>query len=99
MIAWVSPERMVRVIPRRISVAEPPSVWTETWRSLISRVDMQCSALLGQGDVDVVALDADGVDGDGDDGRRPGRFAGEQVEARAVQPALEGAAVELALGQ
>ena len=35
---------------------------------------MRCSALLGQGDVDVVALDADGVDGDGDDGRRAGRL-------------------------
>src|SRR5918993_1571254 len=99
MIAWVSPDRIVRVTPRRISVAEPSSVWTETWRSLISRVVMRCSALLGQGDVDVVALDADGVDGDGDDGGRTGGVARTQVEAGPVEPALDGAAVELALGQ
>src|SRR5512140_573211 len=98
MMACVSPERIVRVTPRRISLA-PSSVSTETWRSLISRVDMRCSALLGQGDVDVVTLDADGVDGDGDDGRGAGGLTGAQVEARAVQPALERAVVELALGQ
>ena len=49
-------------------------------------------------DEDVVALDLHGVDGDGRGGRQAGRLAGAQVEARAVQPALDRAVLDLALG-
>ena len=52
-----------------------------------------------QADVDVAVADLDGVDGNGFGGGQPGRLAGAQVEARAVQPALQGAAVDLALGE
>ena len=41
----------------------------------------------------------DAVDGDRAGGRGAGGLAGAQVEARAVQPALDRAAVDLALGQ
>ncbi len=39
MIAWVSPRRIVRSTPRRISLPSAESVSTETWRLRISRVD------------------------------------------------------------
>ena len=98
MIAWVSPDRTVRSTPRRISLA-PSSVSTVTCRSRISRVDMGSQFSFGDGDEHVVAVDLHGVDGDGDGGRQAGRLAGAQVEARAVQPALDRAVLDLALGQ
>src|SRR5512139_447685 len=97
MIAWVSPCLTVRSTPRRISRG-PASVSTETCRSRISRVAMW-SGLLDSvdRDEDVVAVDLDGVDGDGLGGRQSGGPPGEQVETRAVQPALEGLVLDLAL--
>ena len=50
-------------------------------------------------DVDVAVVDLDGVGRDRLGGRQAGGLAGAQVEARAVQPALERAAVDLALGE
>src|SRR6476620_12689527 len=98
MMAWVSPELMVRSTPRRISLV-PSSISTETWRSRISSVVMWSAHFGGDGDEHVVAVDLHGVDGDGDGRRGAGRVAGPNVEPGAVQPALEGAAVDLALGE
>src|SRR3954449_3726414 len=112
MIAWVSPERTVRSTPRRISLASSPSP-TVTCRSRISRTDtLSCSSAVGRDregavglgvDVHVLSLNADGVDGDRLGGRQVGGLAGAQVEARPVQPALDGrGALELldvALGE
>src|SRR3954464_14870642 len=109
MIACVSPARIVRVTPLRISLA-PSSVATVTWRSRISRVltvgsfasrVSVRSGAAGSGravergvdvDEDVVALDSHGVDRDRLEGRERRGLAGAQVEGRAVQPALDGAA-------
>ena len=44
-------------------------------------------------------VDPHGVHRDGLGGRRPARLAGAQVEARAVQPALDLAALDVALGE
>src|SRR3954447_4103941 len=111
MIAWVSPERTVRSTPRRISLASSPSP-TVTCRSRISRTDKAFSSVAGRGgeavvdgdiDVHVLPVHADRVDIDRLGGREVGGFAGAQVEARPVQPALDGrGALELldvALGQ
>src|SRR3954453_7582622 len=112
MIAWVSPERTVRSTPRRISLASSPSP-TVTCRSRISRTDKAARSSVagrdGEGavglgvDVHVLSLHADGVDGDRLGGRQVGGLAGAQVEARPVQPALDGrCALELldvALGE
>src|SRR5918997_5128263 len=113
MIAWVSPDRTVRVTPRRISLASSPSP-TVTCRSRISRTDTlllapsftgrEREAAVGFGvDQHVLPLHADRVDVDRLGGRQVGGLAGAQVEARPVQPALDGGgAVELldvALGQ
>src|SRR5215203_5459957 len=98
MIAWVSPCFTVRSTPRRISVG-PPSVSTETCRSLISSVAMGTSGLLGDGDEHIVPFDLYGVYGDGPGGGRPGGLSGTQVEAGAVQPALDLAVLHLALGE
>src|SRR6476469_2979697 len=102
MMACVSPELMVRSTPRRISLV-PSSTSTETWRSRISSVVMVVSLssvqVTGDGDEHVVAVDLHGVDGDRADRRGAGRVAGPNVEPGAVQPALEGAAVDLALGE
>src|SRR3954449_430453 len=99
MIAWVSPERTVRSTPRRISLVSSPSP-TVTCRSRISRTDkaVRSSAVgrdregaVGLGvDVHVLSLHADRVDGDRLGGRQVGGLAGAQVEARPVQPALDG---------
>src|SRR4051794_12481507 len=100
MIAWVSPERTVRSTPRRISLASSPSP-TVTCRSRISSTDTlllapsvarrEREAAVGFGvDVHVLSLHADGVDGDRLGGRQVGGLAGAQVEARPVQPALDG---------
>src|SRR3954449_11477323 len=112
MIAWVSPERTVRSTPRRISLASSPSP-TVTWRSRISRTDKasrssvagrdgEAAVALGV-DVHVLSLHADRVDGDRLGGRQVGGLTGAQVEARPVQPALDGrGALELldvALGE
>src|SRR5262245_58359992 len=48
-------------------------------------------------DVDVVPVYLDWVGGDRLRGRRPGRLASAQVEARPVQPALDSVVVDLAL--
>src|SRR4051812_8116165 len=105
MIAWVSPSLMVRSTPLRISLG-PSSVSTVTCRSRISRVLMSVlllgSAVVERGgrvDEHVVALHAHGVDGDRLGGREAGRLAGAEVEARAVQPALDLAALDVALRQ
>src|SRR6478735_1089927 len=99
MIAWVSPSRMVRSTPLRISLG-PSSVSTLTRRSLISSVAMSVvSHWCVQVDEYVVAVDADGIDGYGFGGRRAGRLAGAEVEARSVHPALDRAAVHVALGE
>src|SRR3954447_8462019 len=112
MIAWVSPERTVRSTPRRISLASSPCP-TVTCRSRISRTDtLSWSSAVGRDregavglgvDVHVLSLHADRVDGDRLGGRQVGRLAGAQVEARPVQPALDGrGALELldvALGE
>src|SRR4051794_13752209 len=112
MIAWVSPERTVRSTPRRISLASSP--WpTVTCRSRISRTDNSSySSVVGRDreravgfgvDVHVLSLHADRVDGDRLGRRQVGGLAGAQVEARPVQPALDGrGALELldvALGE
>src|SRR5687768_16124328 len=98
MIAWVSPERMVRSTPRRISFASSPSP-TVTCRLRISRTDTRYSSVAGRGgeavvdrhvDVHVLPFHADRVDGHRLGGRQVGGFAGAQVEARPVQPALDG---------
>src|SRR4051794_6450078 len=103
MIAWVSPERTVRSTPRRISLASSPSP-TVTCRSRISRTDtslLSCSGSVSSThggeavvdrdiDVHVLSLHADRVDGHRLGGRQVGGFAGAQVEARPVQPALDG---------
>src|SRR6185369_8446006 len=94
MIACVWPDSMVRSTPLRISSAAPS---TDTCRSRISRVDTVFSAL--QSDEDVVALDLGLVDGYGNGRGQAGRLAGAQVEAGAVQPALHGGALDVALGQ
>src|SRR4051795_1933569 len=106
MIACVWPSLMVRSTPFRISLGPSPSVpvSTVTCRSRISSVAMLspsllllvwCSVVEGRRDVDehVVAVDLDGVDRDRFGRRQPGRLAGAQVEARAVQPALDLAAL------
>src|SRR3954452_20136888 len=112
MIACVSPERTVRSTPRRISLV-PCSVSTVTCRSRISRVAMRSVLLAGDDGAGVAGrgvrcahVDQDDValDGEREDGARPGRgqaggLAGAQVEARAVQPALDRAVLDLALGQ
>ena len=51
------------------------------------------------GDEHVVPFDLDGVYGDGARGGKAGRLAGAQVEAGAVQPALDLAVLDLALGE
>src|ERR671921_1134622 len=116
MIAWVSPDRTVRSTPRRISLASAPSP-TVTCRSWISRTDnSSCSSVGGRArktvvgccvclsvDVHVLPLHADRVDGHRLGGRQVAGLAAAQVEARPVQPALDGrGAVELldvALGE
>ena len=62
---------------------------------------MRGDSVQGGGDVDVHvgAAYLDGEGGDGLGGREAGGLAGAQVEARAVQPALDGAALDLALAQ
>src|SRR5688500_6968043 len=99
MIACVWPSRIVSVTPLRISLG-PSSVSTLTCRSLISRVLI--ASLVGRVlDVDehVVAVDTDGVDRHRLGRREGGRLAGAQVEGRPVQPALDEAVLDLALGQ
>src|SRR3954462_10639348 len=98
MIAWVSPERTVRSTPRRISLVSSPSP-TGTCRSRISRTDNFSLLAVGRDgetavalgvDQHVIPLHADRVDGDRLGGRQVGGLAGAQVEARPVQPALDG---------
>src|SRR4051794_5490094 len=98
MMACVSPCFTVRSTPFRISRA-PFSASTETCRSWISSVAMGASGLLGDGDEHVVADDLYGVYGNGPRGGQAGRLAGAQVEAGAVQPALDLAVLDLALGE
>src|SRR3954465_3074486 len=112
MIAWVSPERTVRSTPRRISLASSPSP-TLTCRSRISRTDtLSCSSAVGRDregavgfgvDEHVLSLHADRVDGHRLGRRQVGGFAGAQVEARPVQPALDGGGalelLDVALGE
>src|SRR3954469_18853060 len=107
MIACVSPPRTVRSTPRRISRGSP-SALTETWRSRISRVammgaapDLRVCCGNGSGNVDehVTVEDGDRIDGDRHDRRGPGGRAADKVESRAVQPAFDGVAVDLTVGE
>src|SRR5918998_1156011 len=117
MIAWVSPPRTVRSTPRRISLASSPSP-TVTCRSRISSTlpfwgaVTSRSSVAGRGgeggvglgvDVHVLPLHADRVDGHRLGGRQVGGLAGAQVEARPVQPALDGRGatelLDVSLGQ
>src|ERR671931_199294 len=98
MMACVSPCFTVRSTPLRISFVAL-SASTVTCRSRISSVAMGASGLLGEGDEHVVPFDLYGVYGDGARGREAGRLTGAQVEAGAVQPALDLAVLHLAFGQ
>src|SRR6478735_1335576 len=98
MMACVSPCFTVRSTPLRISFVAL-SASTVTCRSRISSVAMGASGLLGEGDEHVVPFDLYGVYGDGARRRQTVGLAGAEVEARAVQPALDVAVVDLALGQ
>src|SRR3954471_4496101 len=111
MIAWVSPERTVRSTPRRISLVSSPSP-TVTCRSRISRTDNFSLLAVGRDgetavalgvDQHVIPLHADRVDGDRLGGRQVGGLARAQVEARPVQPALDGGGalelLDVALGE
>src|SRR5690348_13204031 len=97
MIACVSPSRMVRLTPLRISLG-PSSVLTETCRSLISSVAMSVLSC-SQVDQYVVAGDLHREDRNGLGGRRSERLAGAEVEARTVHPALDLAALDVTLGE
>src|SRR3954469_21833693 len=103
MIAWVSPSLMIRSTHMKISMwpSEPSSCTaTLTCRSLISSVAMSVvSHWCVQVDEYVFAVDSDGIDGYGLCGRRAGRLAGAEVEAGPVHPALDRAALHVALGE
>src|SRR5690606_5613729 len=106
MIAWVSPAFTVRSTPRRISFVPSEPTPTETWRSRISSVAIMLvvpsSWVLvagGERHVHVAGLDLGLVGGDRLRGRRVGGLAAAQVEAGPVQPALDGAVVDLSLGE
>src|SRR5260221_6471745 len=99
MIAWVCPAATVRSTRRRISRLSQAWSLTLTCRSRISRVDMSLLLTGGDGHVNVLAVNPHRVGVEGPGGRRAGRLAGPQVEARAVQPALERVVVDLALGE
>src|SRR4051812_37002452 len=96
MIAWVSPCLTTRSTPLRISRAPSP-LSTLTCRFLISSV--ATVSLLLERDVHVVAVDSHGIGQDRAGGREAGRRAGAQVEPRPVQPALDGAVLDVAVGQ
>src|SRR3954453_283262 len=98
MMACVWPCFTVRSTPLRISFVAL-SASTVTRRSRISSVAMGVSGLLVEGDEHVVPFDLYGVYGDGARRGKAGRLAGAQVEAGAVQPALDLAVLHLALGQ
>src|SRR4051794_38066404 len=98
MMACVSPCFTVRSTPLRISFVAL-SASTVTCRSRISSVAVGASGLLVEGDEHVVPFDLYGVYGDGARRGKAGRFAGAQVEAGAVQPALDLAVLHLALGE
>src|SRR5215207_2794024 len=98
MIAWTSPDLTVRSTPLRISLS-PSSVCTETWRSLISRVDICSAPVAREIDHDGVSLDLGRVGGDGFGGGKVDGLAGAGVESRAVQPALDLGTLDLDLRQ
>src|SRR6185503_9862153 len=98
MMACVSPCFTVRSTPLRISFVAL-SASTVTCRSRISSVAMGASGLLGEGDEHVVPFDLYGVNGDGARRGKGVGLSGTEVEARAVQPALDVAVVDLALGE
>src|SRR5215469_7418102 len=99
MIACVCPDKMVRLTPRRTSRLSPAASVTLTCRSRISRVDISVVSWVLELDEDIVALDLYWIGGHWLGGWRPGRLAGPYVEARAMQPALHGLVVDLALRQ
>src|SRR3954452_22566749 len=98
MMACVSPCFTVGSTPLRISFV-PFSTSTVTCRSRISSVAMGASGLLGEGDEHIVPFDLYGIYGDGTRRGQAGRFAGAEVEAGAVQPALDLTVLHLALGE
>src|ERR671910_3469465 len=94
MTACTSPEWIVRSMPRRISLPETPA--------RRPRISSTCSVWsLIDDHHDVVALDADVVDGYGPGGRQGQGLAALERELAAVLPALDRAllGVDLALGQ
>src|SRR5262249_3227699 len=99
MIACVCPAATVRSTPRRISRLSPAWPVTLTCRSRISRVDMSLLLVRGDGDVHVVAVEPHRVGDEWLGGRRANGFSCPQVEAGAVQPALERVVVNLAVGE
>src|SRR3954469_20365875 len=98
MMACVSPCFTVRSTPLRISFVAL-SASTVTRRSRISSVAMGVSGLLVEGDENVIPFDLYGAYGHGARRGQAGRLAGAQVEAGAVQPALDLAVLHLALGE
>src|SRR5215218_1154466 len=105
--AWTLPASTVRSTPRRICLSS-----TSTWRSSITRVVSGISLLrihsqvlgqlgpvVGQVDEHVLALDPHREDPHRAQGRWAVGLAGEQVEAAAVQGALDGRVLDPALGQ
>src|SRR5258708_18896533 len=99
MAGWACPAAAVRSTPRRISRLSPAWALTVTGRWRISRVDMSLLLTGGDGHVNVLAVNPHRVGVEGLGGRRAGRLAGPQVEAGAVQPALERVVVDLAFGK
>src|SRR3954451_12127256 len=99
MMAWISPVLTVRLTPLRISSGWAPGSETSTvtCRSRITR-ELIWSGLL-EGDEHVVTVDLHGINRDGTGGRQAGRPPGGEVEARAVQPALDRALLDVSLGQ
>src|SRR5438045_2367717 len=103
MSACVSPCFTVRSTPRRISFVTPSLAVTETCRLRISSVATSVTPSqhgdgVAQSDIDVIAVDLDGIDGHRAIRRKAGRAAAAQVESRPVQPALDRAVGDFALG-
>src|SRR6478752_6781116 len=101
MIAWVSPALMVRSTPLRISLRSP-SASTVTWRLRISRVLMRSGLLVQRVvdvDIDDAVFDLGGIDRNRVRGGQAQLLARAQVEFRAVQPAVDDVAVDVAFRQ
>src|SRR5918995_1365562 len=96
MIAWTSPDRTVRSMPRRISLPATPArrpLISSTWEPFVSRI--------GQDHHDLAVVDAHVVHGDRPGGRQGQGLAVGEGELAAVLPALDGelVGIDLALGE